>query len=151
MLMIITTYEWTQVSGPAQATITNGFTVSPQVSNMTVGVYTFELKVTDDDGASAVKTTKVIVKNKNGDGRYFNIYPNPTAGNLTLQYFENGNGKLRISVYDAARKLVKDGFADKNQVTLTETMDVSRLQNGIYFIQIVLPNGKTVAKQFVKM
>jgi ribosomal protein L14 len=148
---IIASYAWTQLSGPTTATITGGTTAIGQVSALTLGVYTFQLRVTDDDGASSTRAVKVIVKNSNGEGRYFNLYPNPATGNLTLQYFENGNGKFRISIYDAARKLVKDGFVDKNQVTLTETMNVSNLKNGMYFIQMVLPDGKTISKQFVKM
>lgn len=148
---IVAAYEWTQLSGPTQVVIGNGFTSAAQVSGLTLGTYVFQLEVTDDDGASSAKTVTVLVSNTNGQGRYFNIYPNPTQGNLTIQYFENGNGKIRISVYDATRKLLKDGFVDKNQVTLTENLDMSNLKNGMYIIQIVLPDGKTVAKQFIKM
>ncbi|MBL7743379.1 MAG: heparin lyase I family protein [Chitinophagaceae bacterium] len=148
---IIAVYDWSQISGPNAAAIDNSLSATSQVSGLTIGTYIFQLKVTDDDGATGVKTVTVIVKNKSNDEYYFNLYPNPASTNLTLQYFANSNGKHRISVYDAARKLVKDGFADKTQVTLTETMDVSNLRNGIYIIQIVMPDGKTVAKQFVKM
>ncbi len=148
---IIAVYDWSQVSGPNVAAIDNSLSATSQVSGLTIGTYIFQLKVTDDDGATGVKTVTVIVKNKSNDEYYFNLYPNPASTNLTLQYFANSNGKHRISVYDATRKLVKDGFADKTQVTLTETMDVSNLRNGIYIIQIVMPDGKTVAKQFVKM
>jgi ribosomal protein L14 len=148
---IIATYAWIQLSGPTTATINSAGSAIAQVSGLTLGVYTFQLKVTDDDGASSTRAVKVVVKNANGQGRYFNLYPNPAKNNITLQYYENGNGKYRISIYDATRKLVRDGFVDKNQVTLTETMNVDNLKNGIYFIQMVLPDGKTIAKQFVKM
>ena len=148
---VIAAYEWTQLSGPTTATISGAGVATTQVTGLTLGVYTFQLKVTDDDGASSTRAIKVTVKNSNGEGRYFNIYPNPATTSLTLQYFENGNGKFRISIYDATRKLVKDEFVDKTQVTLTETIDVSNLKNGMYFIQMVLSDGKTIAKQFVKM
>lgn len=148
---VISAYHWSQLSGPNQATLGNANASTTALTNLTIGVYMFELTVTDDDGATGTKAIKVIVKNTNGNGTYFNLYPNPTHGNLTLSYFANGNGKHRISIYDATRKLIKDGFVEKNQVTLTETLDVSNYRSGVYFIQIVLPDGKTVSKQFVKM
>lgn len=60
----ITTYNWQQVTGPNTATLTNGTTASPLVSNMTPGgVYEFKLTVIDVVGASAVDSTNVIVMN----------------------------------------------------------------------------------------
>jgi ribosomal protein L14 len=148
---IITAYAWTQLAGPSVAIITNGLTANSQVTGLTIGEYIFQLKVTDDDGATSIKTVKVTVKNKNGDGLYFNIYPNPTPGNLTFQFFENGNGKLKVSVFDATRRLLSNEMVDKTQVTLVQTMDVTKLKNGVYILQIILPDGRTVAKQFIKM
>ncbi len=147
----ITGYTWTQLSGPSLVTIGNNLTAIAQVSDLTAGIYVFQLRVTDNNGASAIKTIKVIVRNKSGDDYYINVFPNPVQGNLTLQYSQNGTGKYRISVYDATRKLVKDGFADKTQVMLTETINTENYRSGAYIIQIVLPDGKTVARQFVKM
>ena len=57
----ISTYLWTKVSGPAQFTIGNTGTASTLVSNLTAGVYSFQLKVTDNGGAIALDTIKVNV------------------------------------------------------------------------------------------
>lgn len=47
----VTTFAWTQVSG-APATITSASTVSPTVSSLALGEYTFRLTVTDNQGAT---------------------------------------------------------------------------------------------------
>jgi hypothetical protein len=148
---IITRFEWTQVSGPNQAAIANALTTTAQITGLTIGNYEFQLRVTDDDGASSVKTVKVTVNNSNGQGSFFNIYPNPTTGTLNIQYFENGNGNVKILVFDATRKLLQKGTVAKDQVTLTTSIDVTNFKNGIYFLQLELPNGKTICKHFVKL
>ena len=57
----ITTYLWTKISGPAQFTIGNNTTASTIVNNLTAGLYSFQLKVTDNGGAIALDTVKVNV------------------------------------------------------------------------------------------
>ena len=49
----ITAYQWTKVSGPSAGTIANINAASTTVSALVQGVYKFELKVTDNNGASA--------------------------------------------------------------------------------------------------
>ncbi|MBL7741546.1 MAG: T9SS type A sorting domain-containing protein, partial [Chitinophagaceae bacterium] len=147
----ITSYAWTQLSGPSTAAMANPLTDIAQVTNLATGIYTFQLRVTDNRGASSTKNVRVIVKNKSDDDYYINLFPNPTQGNLTLQYSQNNTGKYRISVYDATRRLIQDGFADKTQVMLTETIHAENLKGGVYIIQIVLPDGKTVSRQFIKV
>jgi YD repeat-containing protein len=147
----ITAYEWTQVSGPVQVTIANSISANASIDGLAIGEYIFSLKVTDNNGAFSTATVKVTVRDKNAGAIYFDIYPNPTSGALNFEYVENNNGKVRLSVYDATRRLVKDEMADKTQATLKKTLDVSVLKNGVYILQIILPDGRAAAKQFVKM
>jgi ribosomal protein L14 len=149
---VITAYKWTQLSGPAQSTMASGAASVATVSNLTTGIYTFELKVTDDDGASSTKTIKVTVNNQQSPKAFIKVYPNPTAGILNIQYVENANGKFRLLVYDADRRLMKDDEIDKTQVSITQTIDVSLYGRGVYFIEIISPDGKNkTTVQFVKM
>ncbi len=143
-------YEWTQLSGPSPAIIGNRFSAASSITGLTTGEYMFSLKVTDNDGASSTAIIKVTVRNNSGNSIFLNIYPNPASGNLTIQYFDAANGLLKISVYDATRRLVMDETADKTQVVFTKTLDVNILNTGTYILQVVLPDGNTVAKQFIK-
>lgn len=58
----IKSYEWTQVSGPSTAKLTNDKTADVTVSDLIVGTYTFQLTVTDDDDATASDQVVVVVE-----------------------------------------------------------------------------------------
>jgi dienelactone hydrolase len=57
----ISTYQWTQASGPAQASIASAGAASTLVSNLVQGSYVFTLKVTDNQGATATSNVTVNV------------------------------------------------------------------------------------------
>lgn len=61
----IVSYAWSQVSGPAAATITNGNTSSVLIEDLVEGTYVFNLEVTDDAGAMASDQVKVTVNSAN--------------------------------------------------------------------------------------
>ncbi|MBZ4409007.1 hypothetical protein K8640_12340 [Myxococcus sp. XM-1-1-1] len=71
--------QWTQVSGPNTATLTGATTLSATASGLVMGLYEFELSVTDDQGASASSRTKVRVEPAlNGRGTTVEIYKDTT-------------------------------------------------------------------------
>jgi hypothetical protein len=57
----ISEWKWTKIAGPASFTIVSATAASTTVKNLKVGVYQFELKVTDDKGASAKDTVMITV------------------------------------------------------------------------------------------
>ena len=57
----IVSYNWTEMLGVSTATIINGNTATPQVSNLVAGNYYFQLTVTDNNGATSKATVKVTV------------------------------------------------------------------------------------------
>ena len=73
----ITAYSWTKVSGPAQGTITSAGSASTPVTGLAQGVYQFQLKVTDNKGATGVATVQVTVNASGGGG---NISPIANSG-----------------------------------------------------------------------
>jgi gliding motility-associated-like protein len=60
----ISAFQWTQQSGPA-ATITGNNTKDLNLSNLVSGTYIFQLRATDNGGASATDLVSVIVKAAN--------------------------------------------------------------------------------------
>ena len=58
-------YKWTKVAGPATGTITNSNIPVTNVTGLTAGIYLFELRVTDNNGASGKDTMQVIVNPEN--------------------------------------------------------------------------------------
>ncbi|GBR76206.1 Por secretion system C-terminal sorting domain-containing protein [Candidatus Termititenax persephonae] len=71
----IASYEWTQTAGPVTATISSSGNSSTGVGGLTTaGTYTFQLKVTDNEGAESVDTVTINVYAAN-------IPPTANAGN----------------------------------------------------------------------
>jgi ribosomal protein L14 len=77
----ITSYQWTKILGPSSAVIVNSNLASTGITSLVQGVYQFELKVTDNNGAIGKDTIQVTV------GAAANQSPTANAGvdiNLTL-------------------------------------------------------------------
>jgi len=62
----IVSYAWSQVSGPSSATIVSATQATTVVNNLVQGTYTFQLLVTDNQGASGAATVTVTVKHEKG-------------------------------------------------------------------------------------
>jgi predicted esterase len=64
----ISSFNWTQVSGPTTASMSNAWGASNTVSNLVAGTYVFRLKVTDNAGATATDDVNIIVSGGSGGG-----------------------------------------------------------------------------------
>ena len=70
----ISAYSWTKISGPAQGSITNANSASTTVTGLVQGTYQFQLKVTDNNAATALDTVQITVN------AAANIAPTANAG-----------------------------------------------------------------------
>lgn len=68
------------------------------------------------------------------------IYPNPASNIIFIKNFKNISG---IKIYDSTERIVK------NLKTNTDAVDVSNLNKGIYFIEI-LSGNKSFKTKFIK-
>ncbi|HEU4471297.1 MAG TPA: T9SS type A sorting domain-containing protein [Flavisolibacter sp.] len=57
----ITSYQWTRISGPAQYNIVSPGTAQTEITGLVQGVYEFQLRVTDNQGATANDIVVVTV------------------------------------------------------------------------------------------
>jgi len=77
----ITAYAWLKISGPATGTLTNANTANATLAGLVQGVYSYQLTVTDNAGATGRDTVNVTVN------AAINQAPNANAGldaNITL-------------------------------------------------------------------
>lgn len=74
---------------------------------------------------------------------YFNLFPNPA--NTTLQLIHD-NGIETIQVFNLAGQLV----IQKQPGYLNSTIDISMLENGVYFLVVKNKEGLVVSEKFVK-
>ncbi|MBR6774552.1 MAG: T9SS type A sorting domain-containing protein, partial [Bacteroidales bacterium] len=74
----------------------------------------------------------------------FNVYPNPVENNL---YIETELNVKEIAIYDIyGRKTKVYGLQTTDFVN---TVDVTELKDGVYFVKIMTDNGEVV-KRFIK-
>ncbi|HTL07046.1 MAG TPA: PKD domain-containing protein [Chitinophagaceae bacterium] len=143
-------YAWKQVSGPATAVITNNTAAVTPVTGLVEGEYVFELKVTDNSGASATVRVKVSVTNNFRYSQYFKLYPNPASNSINFQYIDDKTGKLRVIAYDVNGRLVVEQEFSKEQSLITKELNISHLKAGMYYLEIRQADGQKLIRPFVK-
>lgn len=83
----ISAWQWTKLSGPASSTIVSATAAITQVSNLTEGVYQFELEVTDAVGLIGRDTMMVTVMAVNQPPTY-------TRGRIVFVSDRDGNPEI---------------------------------------------------------
>jgi hypothetical protein len=72
--------------------------------------------------------------------QYISIYPNPTKGDLILQW--NGADQATVTVYDIQGKMVISTQAVDNNMNIT----LNNCENGVYLIQVESNHAKVVQR-----
>ena len=57
----IVSYRWTKISGPTGGTIVSQNSSTTNITGLTVGTHIYQLKVTDNKGAVATDTARIVV------------------------------------------------------------------------------------------
>ena len=126
----IASYSWAKISGPSSYKIENGSSAATVVSRLAAGAYQFELKVTDNKGATATSTVQVRVNEA------ANIAPVAQAGyDRTIQYPKNsivlpGSGK------DEDGKIVSYLWTKVSGPTGGTIIDPSAAQTGVNDLKV---------------
>jgi len=153
----ITSYVWTQASGPEGMTLAEPNAAITQANNLVAGVYTFRLTVTDQAGDTASATVKVTVMSdtrtaaaKDTSEEHFFLFPNPAHDQTTLQMSGDGEGVVQLNLFDINGKFIRALQFSKIPGTTSTTIDVSRLTAGMYIIRATYGNNKTQQIKLMK-
>ena len=139
-------YSWSPATGLNNPNIANPM-ATPSISTIYV------LTVTDTNSLACTNVFKDTVNvqvgylgvNENSKAVSFNIYPNPAANSLTLT-LSKGEGTVTVSITDICGKEIKQ-LETENKTT---DIDISTLQDGIYFITAKNKNSSLKStKKFV--
>jgi gliding motility-associated-like protein len=134
----VSSYSWTQVSGPSTATLSNQTTASLNASALIAGTYTFRLTVTDDDGATGTDDVKVIVNAANQT-------PTANAGaNKTITLPTNStnligsgadiDGTITSFAWSQLSGPATATLANQNSSTVTVTVPT----DGVYVFRLII-------------
>ncbi|MGQ0828229.1 MAG: T9SS type A sorting domain-containing protein [Bacteroidota bacterium] len=87
----------------------------------------------DDVSVMLCSDTAISVSEINNENFKINLYPNPSNGNILLNYTIKQNGILNI--YDVTGKLIEEHelSANRNELQLT-----TNLNNGIYLYHVIM-------------
>ena len=147
----ITSYGWTQVSGPSTATLTSPDVAVTLASNLEIGQYIFQLTVKDDQGNTATAVITVnVVNDLRFTGDQVMIYPNPAQNQVHLRITSDNTGTMRVNIYNELGAIVQASEIDKGQAYIDQTLDVSRLARGMYIVQIVIGDKKRLNTKLIK-
>ncbi|WP_342380487.1 hypothetical protein NVS55_12780 [Myxococcus stipitatus] len=124
----VASQQWSQVSGPGPATLSAASTLSATVTGLVEGLYEFELRVTDNHGASATSRTKVRVErvisgrgtltainkvgNTPGSYGYYLYLPAgyETRDNWPVVFFLHGHGQRGTGTGTELAKVLQEGL-----------------------------------------
>ncbi len=98
-----------------------------------------------------IKSKSNITNNRttgmNNAESYFSVYPNPTSGNLTINFTSPVSGKVSVKVLSAiGQEVYSETFTQTNE---NHNIDLTKQEAGIYFVQITTNNTTTI-KRIVK-
>jgi hypothetical protein len=148
----ISSYQWSQISGPSTATINNSSSASTSVVGLSAGVYAFQLKVIDNQGATASDTIKITVNAAN-------IPPIANAGADQAIILPTNSINLSGSGTDADGSISSyqwSQISGPNSGTINNVnsalVNVTGLINGIYQFELKVTDDKgAIGKDTVKI
>jgi Domain of unknown function (DUF4832)/Secretion system C-terminal sorting domain/PKD domain len=146
----IDTYQWKQISGPNTASSSSMSSAQVSLSNLQAGEYEFEVTVTDNGGASSVANMHLTVEQGSTKSDKLVMFPNPAHNQITGKITSSVTGSVKIYVYDMNGKLVAVTEAEKYSDVLYKSLDISGLAPGMYSVQIIIANRKTMVSKFIK-
>lgn len=98
--------------------------------------------------ASSLVTT-VLGFEEISNGVYFEMYPNPTSSNTTLNFKLDKSTQVNVDVYDMlGQKVIASNNGTMSAGEHAMNIDCTGLQSGVYFVKIATDNG-TVTKRLV--
>ncbi len=80
----------------------------------------------------------------------FQIIPNPAKGNIRIKSKYNFSGNLKIKLYSISGVLINEYNLDISNNTTTNTLDISTLDSGLYFLRISNNQINVVNKLIIK-
>lgn len=134
-----TTYQWYMNGALISGATSQNYTPTQN------GIYV--VRITDSNGcvyqySVGYEFSMPTGLNEIGDNIYFNIFPNPTNGIVTITDAYMSGRKYALTVTDAVGRILKN----EQNVSL---VDLSGYGNGIYYVTIKPDNAKSVIAKIV--
>jgi hypothetical protein len=151
----ITAYDWVKIAGPLAGTLANANTATATASGLVEGVYSYQLTVTDNAGATVKDTINILVIFQGYQAnisRAVKVYPNPVIEVMNVELKSPvQNEAVSLFLFSSKGDLV---YQDMNIVlagySIIKTIDMTRFRPGIYFLRVIYGNEVKVVKKVIK-
>ncbi len=77
------------------------------------------------------------------------VFPSPARDKLSIRFNDDHTGRLTIRMLDVTGREIMKVSDQKTGIQYEHDLDVSWLQNGIYFLELNI-NGQQAVKRFIK-
>ena len=148
---VIKNVSWNQISGPSNSTIEVADSATTTVTNLIGGTYEFVFSVTDNSGAKATDTVKVVVAVPRlaSPINRVKVYPNPVYDVATLEITtQKSNTPVMVVITDMQGKIVYQNRLYTTQSITTSKINMSNLIKGIYAVTVYFSEKE---KQTIKV
>jgi lysophospholipase L1-like esterase len=155
----ITAYNWMKISGsPNGGTLTNANSALATASSFSVGVYKYQLTVTDNIGISSKDTMIVNVStvlalddldnpaSSTRENKYLKIFPNPASDFINIKIPKVFSNDYSITLSNSLGSIVFRKFVVKNNGNNIEVIDIKELASGMYILQFLSKEKKIIHK-----
>ena len=96
-------------------------------------------------------TTNVIYIERGNSSNQVNVYPNPTNGEVHLDFIYQSDDNLDVYIMDINGKLIKSLNFDVTKGYNPNKLELNRLANGLYYVKITSRiNGQTETIKLIK-
>ncbi len=144
------TYQWYKNGQPISGATTSRYIVSDTGN--------YQVRITDVNGCTNI-SDNIHIDNVVGVGdqifaeQNIVLYPNPTNGNLNVRFNTDRDfNAAQLSVRNLiGNEVMTSTFNALNSGENVRSIDMSRLPNGLYVVEIALPNGQRLMARITKV
>ncbi|MCK6639754.1 MAG: T9SS type A sorting domain-containing protein [Bacteroidia bacterium] len=154
---LTTPSSWTTINPQYNDVTTNLRGAWPRVEINPVAVQTAHAWLAFDGTGNGVAMFDAeynhtgIANNGTVHGGMSNVFPNPASNAMTVTYTTAQDAAVSINVYNALGELVSArNLGNKPAGDYTERFDVANWNNGIYLVEVVSGDSKSVSRIVVK-
>ena len=114
----------------------------------------YGVSITDNNGCSSSSSSVsyIIGIHEENMPVGYEIFPNPADNNFTLSINSGLAEKCNLKIYDiTGRAVIVEQFTIGQGTNQTKKIiDISQLQSGIYYVELVGSNGSAIVKKLIK-
>ena len=148
----IKSYQWQQLSGPVNASISSSVSSITKVTGFKEGDYVFQLTVRDNLNATAKDTVQIaVVNNFRSFAGGLMLYPNPATDKINFNYYNEEYNKAQINIYDMTGRKVMASIEVASSLNLFKTeINIGNLKPGVYLFEAIMNNKEKIGAKFLK-